>query len=159
MRNPAEIGVGDLPLQQWTRGEFVISNDRARLDMAVIHRFLTSSYWAKGRSAERVALSVARSLPFGLYHGQRQIGFARVLTDLVTHALLADVFVLEEYRGKGLGTWLVSVVVGHPDLAAIRRFHLGTNDAHGLYRKFGFQDAAAGRFLDRINPNSDEPAA
>lgn len=149
--------VGDLPLEEWVRGEYVISTDRARIDLDVVHGYLTRSYWAPGRSRERVALSLARSLPFGLYHGERQVGFARVLTDLVTHALLADVFVLEEHRGKGLGTWLVGVVTGHPRLAAIRRFHLGTNDAHALYRKFGFEPAAPGKFMDRINPKSDEP--
>ena len=157
MGNVHEIGTGDLPVQEWVRGEYVVSNDRSRLDLDVIHGFLSRSYWAKDRPRERVALSIARSLPFGLYHGARQIGFARVLTDLITFALLADVFVLEEYRGQGLGTWLVSVVLQQPEFASIRRFHLGTHDAHELYRKFGFQDAAGGRFMDRINPKSDEP--
>jgi GNAT superfamily N-acetyltransferase len=157
MQHELDLGF-DLPLEEWTRGEYVISTDRARIDLDVVHGYLSRSYWAKGRPRERVALSISRSFPFGLYHGSRQVGFARVLTDLVTLALLADVFVLEEHRGRGLGTWLVSVVTGHPRFATLRRFHLGTSDAHELYRKFGFQDAAPGRFMDRVNPNSDDPA-
>src|SRR3954447_23296054 len=92
---------------QWTRGEYTISTDRRRLDLDVIHGFLVRSYWAEGRSHERVAQAIETSLPFGLYHLDSQIGFARVVTDYVVIAFLADVFVLEAYRGKGLGAWLV----------------------------------------------------
>src|SRR5688500_626423 len=108
--------------QEWTRGDFIISSDRGRLDLDVIHGFLTRSYWAQGRSRARVARSIAAPPPFGLYHGPAQIGFARVLTDHVVMAFLADVFVLEAYRGRGLGTWLVEVVTGLPELAPIRRW-------------------------------------
>src|SRR5881227_2487285 len=95
---------------EWARGEYSISTDRQRLDLDVIHGFLTRSYWAEGRSRDRVARAIEHSLPFGLYHHDAQIGFARVVTDYVVIAYLADVFVLEAYRGKGLGGWLVEVV-------------------------------------------------
>lgn len=122
----------------WTRGEYTISTDRSRLDLDVIHGYLDRSYWASGRSRELVARSIEASLPFGLYHRQTQVGFARVITDHVVLAFLADVFVLEEHRGQGVGTWLVQVVTSVPELQSVKRWLLGTRDAHGLYRKFGF---------------------
>ena len=142
--------------REWNRGEYLISDDRQRLDLDVIHAFLTSSYWAQGRTRERVALSIEHSLPLGLYCREVQVGFARVLTDYVTLAFLADVFVLEAYRGQGLGDWLVRVATSLAELKSVRRWHLGTQDAHDLYRKFGFEEPAVGRYLDRINPSSDE---
>jgi GNAT superfamily N-acetyltransferase len=146
--------------QEWTRGDYVISTDRARLDMDVIHGFLsTSSYWAQGRSRERVALSIAHSLPFGLYHrqptGETQVGFGRVLTDHVLLAYLADVFVLPEHRGRGLGQWLVQVILDLPELRPMRRWLLGTRDAHDLYRKFGFAEPVPGLFMEKLDPDSD----
>lgn len=142
--------------REWTRGEYVISRDPDRLDFDVIHGFLSRSYWAEGRSRERVEMAIAHSLPFGLYHGQAQVGFARVVTDHVVIAFLSDVFVLEEHRGRGLGEWLVEVVTGLPELRRVRRWLLGTRDAHGLYRKFGFDDPSAGFLMERMNPRSDE---
>ena len=109
----------------WTRGEYTISTDRSRLDLDVIHGYLDRSYWAQGRPRERVAVSIAESLPFGVYHRQAQVGFARVITDHVTLAFLADVFVLEEHRGRGLGTWLVEVVTSLPELQSVKRWLLG----------------------------------
>jgi GNAT superfamily N-acetyltransferase len=141
--------------QQWSRGEFTISTDRGRLDLAVIHGFLSRSYWASARSRERVALSIEQSWPFGLYHGDAQIGFARVVTDQVVLAFLADVFVLEAYRGRGLGRWLVEVVTGLPELRRVRRWLLGTRDAHGLYRQVGFTEPRAGLLMERADPDSD----
>jgi GNAT superfamily N-acetyltransferase len=124
---------------EWRRGEYEISTERARLDLPAIHEFLsTKSYWARGRSFEMVSRAVEHSLPFGLYRGKRQIGFARVVTDRATFAWLADVYVLEEFRGEGLGKWLVEVVLSHPELQRLRRWILGTRDAHELYRQFGF---------------------
>jgi GNAT superfamily N-acetyltransferase len=140
---------------EWTRGEYTISTDRSRLDLDVIHGFLTRSYWAAGRSRERVARAIDASLPFGLYHGDTQIGFARVVTDEVVIAFLADVFVLEAYRGQGLGHWLVEVVTGLPELQPVRRWLLGTRDAHKLYRKFGFREPKPGVLLERVDPESD----
>ncbi len=118
--------------------ELEISTERARQDVDAIHAYLTRSYWAEGITRERVAKSLERSLCFGLFDGARQVGFARVVTDAATFAYLADVYVLEEYRGCGLGKRLIDAVRAHPDLADLRRFVLWTRDAHGLYEQFGF---------------------
>ena len=141
--------------REWTRGEYTISTDRCRLDLDLIHRFLASSYWAHGRALERVVKSIEQSLPFGLYHREVQVGFARVLTDYVVLAYLADVFVLEAHRGKGLGAWLVEVITSHPELRQIRRWLLGTRDAHELYRKFGFVEPKPGVLMERLDLDSD----
>lgn len=140
---------------EWTRGEYTISTDPGRLDLEVIHRFLVDSYWAKGRTPERVAQSIEHSLPFGLYHGEEQVGFARVVTDYVVLAFLADVFVLEPHRGRGLGSWLVEVVTGLPELNRIRRWLLGTRDGHDLYRKFGFEEPTSGVLMERVDQECD----
>ena len=142
-------------IREWTRGEYTISTDRRRLDLDLIHDFLVDSYWAKGRSRERVAESIEHSLPFGLYRGAEQVGFARVVTDFVVLAFLADVFVLEPHRGRGLGAWLVEVVTGLPELRSIRRWLLGTRDGHDLYRKFGFEEPGPGVLMERVDPESD----
>jgi GNAT superfamily N-acetyltransferase len=140
---------------EWTRDEYTISTDRRRLDLDVIHGFLTRTYWAEGRSRERVARAIDHSLPFGLYHADKQVGFARVVTDSVVIAFLADVFVLEAHRGKGLGAWLVEVATALPELRAVRRWLLGTRDAHDLYRRFGFREPTAGVLMERLDPESD----
>jgi GNAT superfamily N-acetyltransferase len=145
-------------IHEWTRGEYAISTDPGRLDLDVIHGFLVRSYWAEGRPRERVALSIAHSVPFGLHHATGQVGFARVVTDYVVAAYLSDVFVLEAHRGRGLGKWLVETVLGTPELRAIRRWILGTRDAHALYRRFGFTDPHPGVLLERIDPDSDRRA-
>ncbi len=142
--------------REWTRGEYTISTDRQRLDLDVIHGFLAASYWAEGRTPDRVAQSIEHSLPFGLYHRQAQVGFARVLTDYVVLAFLADVFVLEAHRGRGLGAWLVEVVTSLPELRSVRRWLLGTRDAHALYRRFGFGDPAPGVLMERVDLDSDK---
>jgi len=138
---------------EWRRDGYVISTDPGRLDLELVHRFLTQSYWSPGIPFETVSRMIAHSLPFGLYHGQRQIGFARAITDRATFAYLADVFVLEEFRGRKLGEWLVQVVVSHPELQGLRRWVLLTRDAHSLYRKFGFTDIhQPGRYMEIWNP-------
>ena len=142
-------------MSQWTRGEYTISTDPAHLDLDVIHGFLSRSYWATGRSRERVERAIAASLPFGLYHRTGQVGFARVVTDHVVIAFLADVFVLEAHRGAGLGKWLVEVATGTPELRKVRRWLLGTRDAHGLYRQFGFTDPEPGVLMEKLEPDSD----
>lgn len=142
-------------IREWTRGEYTISTDPGRLDLDVIHGFLTRSYWAEGRPRERVAQSIRHSLPFGVHHPSGQVGFARVVTDHVVVAYLADVFVLEAHRGRGLGKWLVEVVLGVPELRAIRRWILGTRDAHGLYTRFGFTEPPRGLLLEKMDPDSD----
>lgn len=129
----------------WQQGEYTISTNRLKLDLAVIHRFLTSSYWANGIPVEVVRRSIECSFPFGLYKNNKQVGFARVITDHATFAYLADVFILEDHRGRGLGKWLMEVIIEHPELQGLRRWVLATQDAHGLYGKFGFtqlEDAA-----------------
>ena len=142
-------------IREWHRDDYVISTDRSRLDLDVIHRFISSSYWAPGRSRERVVRAIENSMPFGLYHGDEQVGFARVITDYVVLAFLSDVFVLENHRGKGLGTWLVDVVTSQPELQSVRRWLLGTRDAHWLYRQFGFEEPKPGRLMEKVDPESD----
>lgn len=118
---------------------FLISTDRDRLDIDAIHGFLSEeSYWARNRSREQTETAIKNSLPFGLYKGENLVGFARVVTDFATFAYLGDVFVTEEFRGRGLSKWLMRVIVEHPDLQGFRRWILATRDAHTLYEKFGF---------------------
>ena len=145
-------------VREWTRGDYRISTDPRRLDLDLIHGFLASSYWATNRSRERVERSIEHSLPFGLYLGDEQVGFARVVTDYVVIAFLADVFVVEPHRGNGLGRWLVDVVTSLPELRSIRRWMLGTRDAHDLYRQFGFVEPAANVLMERVNRESDRQA-
>jgi GNAT superfamily N-acetyltransferase len=128
--------------REYHRGEFTISTDHSRLDVAAIHAFLCTSYWAPGIPLELVRRSIDHSLCFGVYAGPRQVGFARVITDRATYAYLADVYVLEEYRGRGLASWLLECILAHPALQGLRRFTLITRDAHELYRKFGFAELA-----------------
>jgi GNAT superfamily N-acetyltransferase len=121
------------------RGEFVISTDRARLDLDVIHGFLTNCYWAKGIPREVVERSIEHALCFGIYDGSgAQVGFARVISDFATVAYLGDVFVLESHRGRGLSKWMMELILQHPSLQGLRRWILLTRDAHGLYAKSGF---------------------
>jgi GNAT superfamily N-acetyltransferase len=121
------------------RDPYLVSTDRALLDLEVIHGFLAGAYWCEGIPFETVARAIAHSLPFGAYQEGRQIGFARVISDFSTFAYLADVFVLEEHRGNGVGKLLMECVTGHPDLQGLRTQLLLTRDAHGLYRQFGFE--------------------
>ena len=123
---------------EWRDGPFCISTDGARLDTAFIHRTITESYWAKRRSYDVVRRSVEGSLAFGLYHGDDQIGFARVITDYATTAHLVDVFVIAAYRGKGLGKWLIECALDHPEVHSIRKWTLATSDAQALYARYGF---------------------
>lgn len=125
------------------RGEYVVSTDPARLDVDAVHAFLTRSYWAAGIPVETVARALAGSLCFGLYHQEKQVGLARVITDGATFAYLCDVYVLEEHRGRGLGRWLMDMVMAHPSLQGLRRWSLVTRDAHGLYAGLGFQSLKA----------------
>lgn len=140
------------------RDGFTISTDRAHLDREVIWRYLhDESYWANGIPRELFERSLDSSMCFGLFEGEAgnggtQIGFGRVVTDGVTFAWLCDVFVLPAYRGRGLATWLMQTVVEHPDLQVQRGFVLATQDAHGLYAKFGWQPAEAGRFMRITRP-------
>ena len=126
--------------REWRRNDHVVSTDPARLHLTVVHGFLERSYLASGVPLEVVKRSVRNSMVFGVYEGSEQVGFARVITDRATFAYLADVFVLEEHRGRGLGRWLVECVLSHPDLRGLRRWMLAARDAHDLYRGFGFTE-------------------
>ncbi|HEY6867883.1 MAG TPA: GNAT family N-acetyltransferase [Candidatus Eisenbacteria bacterium] len=149
---------------EWRRDGYVVSTDPARLDLAVIHGYLTRSYWAHGIPLETVRRSIEHSIPFGLYHGASQVGFARWVTDRATFAYLGDVFVLEEHRGRGLGTWLTEIAASHPDVQGQRRWVLLTRDAHALYRRVGYEPLAKPeRYMERRWPDvygvvPEEPA-
>lgn len=145
-------------IQEWSQGDYLVSTDPARLDITVIHGFLTTSYWAKGVPVEIVKKSIEHSLNFGLYKGSEQIGFARVITDYATFAYIADVFVLEAYRGRGLSKWLMEMVAAHPELQGLRRWVLFTRDAHGLYEKTGFVREDAARLMVKKFPAMYEQA-
>ena len=127
---------------EWQRYEFRVSTDPRLLQLAVIHDFLRQTYWAKDISVAQVRKALDGALCFGLYRDEQQIGLARVITDQATFAYLSDVFVLEEFQGQGLGQWLVSCILAHPELQGLRRILLATQDAHGLYRKLGFSELA-----------------
>ena len=149
-------------MTEWHRDEYLITTNRADLDVSLIHDFLsTKTYWATGRRREVVQRSLDNSLCFGLFRTEQeqktQVGFARVVTDYATFAWVADVFILEEHRGKGLGTWLMDVIISHPDLQGFRRWVLATKDAHGLYRRFGFRELhRPERWMERPDPNMQE---
>lgn len=123
---------------EWRDGTCLISDDPARLNLAVIHNFLASCYWAEGIPFDVMRRSIENSLPFGVYDAGNQVGFARVITDYATFAYLGDVFILESHRGRGLSKRLMEVIMIHPKLQGLRRWHLVTRDAHGLYQQFGF---------------------
>lgn len=131
---------------------FTISTDPARLDHDAIAEMLKRSYWASGRSRERLDRALANSLVFGLYDGGRQIGLARIVSDYAIFAYLCDVFIHEDYRGKGLGKWLMQTVHSHPDLQGLRRWTLATRDAHGLYAQYGWKPLASPeRWMEKLN--------
>jgi len=120
--------------------DYTISTDKDKLDIQIIHEFLAVSYWAKDIPIEIVKRAIENSLCFGMYHKDAQIGFARVISDHSTFAYLADVFILEAHRGKGLSKVLMKEVFRHPQLQYLRRFCLVTRDAHTLYEQFGFHN-------------------
>ena len=141
---------------EWQNGEFTISTDRERLQLDAIYKFLTEeSYWAKTRTREQTETAVKNSLPFGVYKGENQIGFARVVTDYATFAYLGDVYILEDFRGQGLSKWLMDVIINHPDLQGFRRWVLATRDAHTLYEKFGFTELKhPTRWMEKAAPDA-----
>ncbi len=144
----------------WVRGEFEISTDPARIDLATVHNFLTHSYWAKGIPVETAQQSIQNSLCFGVYQGKQQVGFARIITDYATFAYLADVFILEQYRGRGLSKWLMECIVAHPQLQGLRRWMLATRDAHQLYAQFGFVPLKSpDRMMEILRPDVYTPGS
>jgi N-acetylglutamate synthase-like GNAT family acetyltransferase len=134
---------------------FEISKDQKRLDVDLIFRFLSEeSYWSPGIPRAVVERSIHNSMCFGVYHGQTQVGFARIVSDKATFALVADVFIQEPHRGKGLSKWLMHEVMEHPDLQGLRRLLLLTSDAHSLYAQFGFIEVGnAWRFMEVLRPD------
>ena len=136
--------------REWRRGDHRISTDVEMLDVGFLHGFLTTAYWSPAISRQTVERSIQHSLCFGLYEGDQQIGFARVVTDRTSFAYLADVFISESHRGRGLGTWLIETILGHPELQGLGRWTLATRDAHELYRRFGFGPLAdPSRFMEK----------
>ena len=144
--------------REWQRGEYIISTDNERLDLAIIHNFISNqSYWGRGRRVKTVQRSLDHSLNFGIFKNDQQVGFARVVTDFATFAWVADLFILEEHRGQGLAKWLMKSILSHPELQGFRRWVLATKDAHELYRKFGFQELRRPeRWLERPDPQMQE---
>ncbi len=138
------------------RGKFKISTDKTRLQVPVIHEFLSQeSYWARGRSIEQTKTAIENSICFGVYQGERQIGFARVVSDCATFAYLGDVFIIEEFRGQGVSKWLMETIISHPELQGLRRWVLATRDAHTLYEKFGFHALTfPERWMERPAPDA-----
>ena len=120
-------------------GSYSLTAERGRIDVAAVHAFLTRCFWARGISKELVARSIEHSLCFGVFHLDKQVAFARAVTDYSTYAYLCDVYVLEAHRGNGVGKWMMEFVMSHPELQGLRRFQLVTRDAHGLYTRFGFK--------------------
>ena len=123
-----------------SNGGYSISTDKRKLNIPTIHNFLRKSYWAKNKPIYLVKKSIKRSICFGVYHHKKQVGFARVITDLATFGYLADVFIIPEYQGKGLGKFLIQTIMECPDFHGFRSWSLATRDAHGLYAQFGFKE-------------------
>jgi len=131
-----------MKIESYTKYNYTISTDKSKLDISVIHGFLSTSYWAEEIPSEIVEKSIENSLCFGVYNGNTQIGFARVISDYTTFAYLADVFIVEEERGKGLSKWLMECILKHEQLQGLRNFCLLTRDAQSLYAPFGFENLA-----------------
>jgi GNAT superfamily N-acetyltransferase len=140
------------PLREHRRGELLVTTNRAKIDLDVVHGYLASCYWAGEIPRDVVEKSIRLSYCFSVLDGERQVGFARVLTDFATYAYICDVFVLDSHRGRGLGKWLVQCIREDADLQGLRRWSLVTRDAHGLYRHFGFQSPGmAERYMEIVD--------
>jgi GNAT superfamily N-acetyltransferase len=137
---------------EWHRGDYVISDDPARIDVATVHEWLsTDAYWSKGVPLDIVRRALANSIVFGIYRADVQVGFARVVSDKASFAWVADVYVSPNERGQGLGKWLMACIKEHPDLQGLRRWLLATSDAHGLYEQFGFVTSTTGRLMEIVD--------
>ena len=140
---------------KWHKDRFTISTDPEKLQLEAITSALAELYWSSNRSPEIIRRSIQHSLCFGVYEGATQIGLARVITDHATFAYICDVYILESHRGRGLGKWLMHVIITHPDLEGIRRFALLTKDAHGLYEGVGFTGLRQPeRWMERLRENA-----
>ena len=141
---------------EWKNGDYVIDTKKSRLDLDVIQSFLAyDSYWAQTRTSEQTKTAIENSICFGVYAGEGQIGFARVVSDQATFAYLGDVFILKDFRGHGLSKWLMETIVSHPDLQGLRRWVLATRDAHGLYSQYDFAPLRfPERWMERTAPDA-----
>ncbi len=136
-------------IQEHRKGEFLISTDPGKLDVAAIHAFLTRGYFdTAGIAQETVAHATRGSLCFGVYHGEQQVGFARIISDYATFAYLTDDYILEAYRGRGLGKWMMECIQAHPQLQGLRRWILGPTHDVRLYEKFGFR-SLQGQWMEK----------
>ncbi len=151
----ALINKTELKIRETHRNEYSISTDKSKLDILSIHKFLSNETdWAKGIPMNTLQTSIENSLNFGLYDKDKQIGFARIISDYSTIAYLGDVYVLKEYRGKGLSKWLIHEIMQHPNLQGLRRWILLTDTAEWLYKKFGFTEIPHPQFyMEKHNPN------
>jgi N-acetylglutamate synthase-like GNAT family acetyltransferase len=139
---------------EWTKDDFLITTEKTKIDPLYVHQFLSCSYWAEDILLETVRRSIEGSRCFSVVYLNHQVGFARVITDEATFAYLADVFIDENFRGKGLSKWLMEVITGYPTLQGLRRFMLATRDAHGLYKQFGFEPMKnPDRWMEIHKPN------
>ncbi len=137
---------------EWIKDSFTISDDVSRLDLDAICDFLSRTYWADKRPRHVIEKSIRHSMCFGVYDSEKQIGFARVVTDSAVFAYLCDVFIHEDYRGHSLGKWMMECVMSHPDLQGLRRWSLVTRDAHGLYNQFGFTELSdPSRWMEKFD--------
>jgi len=138
------------------KGNLTISTDPHRLDLEAICTFLAQSYWADTRTRATIQRSIEHSLVFGVYDGQRQVAMARLVTDFATFAWLCDVFVAQEYRGRGIGKWLMESILAHPELHGLRRWILTSRDAQGLYSRYGYTPLRnPERWMERFNPDAN----
>lgn len=148
--SPLRLGLN----MEWKKDKFIISDDNTKLDIDSICDFLSRAYWADTRPRDVIEKSIQHSMNFGLYDGEKQIGFMRVVTDRAVFAYLCDVFVHENYRRHALGKWLMECVLSHPDLQGLKRWCLLTKDAHGLYSQFGFTELNdPSRWMEIFNPS------
>jgi len=122
----------------YTKGGFTVTTDKEKIEIDILHNFINQSYWANGRTKQTIITSIENSLCFSMFKGEKQIGFARVITDYATFAYLCDVYIEEDYRGNGLGIWMLECILNYPNLLDLKKWLLATRDAHELYRKFGF---------------------
>ncbi len=153
-----EYGAKSLHMK-WESGAFTISDRREDLDDEMIYRFLSDrAYWSKGIPRAIVVEALNHSLCFGVFQGEEQVGFGRVITDQATFAYLSDVFILGSYRGRGLGKWLVECMMKHPELQGLRRWMLATADAHRLYQQYGFASLSnPDRLMEKLDPDAYQP--
>ena len=137
-----------------SKGDYIITTDRSKFDIHAIHDFLSHAYWSKDIPFDTVKRSIENSLCFGVFHDEKHIGFARIITDYATIAYLGDVYILPEHRGHGLSKWLMEQVTSHPELQGLRRWILATRDAHKLYEQFGWTALSKpDRFMERFDPD------